>query len=108
MAKIFYHKVLIILFGHLWGVELTYGYIFAFKLTLRSQQPYIVPIICQLAAGVVDTYGKLSPVSLTPAANLPPILLTSVANLPRVSLIPVEDYHLPYMYCMHVILTGEG
>jgi hypothetical protein len=39
-------KVLIILFGHLWKVELTYRYIFAFKLTLKSQQPDIVPIIC--------------------------------------------------------------
>jgi hypothetical protein len=39
-------KTLIILFGHLWEVELTYKYIFAFKFTLRSQQPDIVPIIC--------------------------------------------------------------
>ncbi len=39
-------KVLIILFGHLWEVELTYRYIFAFEFTLRSQQPDIVPIIC--------------------------------------------------------------
>ncbi len=39
-------KVLIILYGHLWEVGLTYRYIFAFKFTLRSQQPDIVPIIC--------------------------------------------------------------
>jgi hypothetical protein len=39
-------KVSIILFGHLWEVELTYRYIFAVKFTLRSQQPDIVPIIC--------------------------------------------------------------
>jgi hypothetical protein len=39
-------EVLIILFGHLWEVELTYRYNFAFKFTLRSQQPDIVPIIC--------------------------------------------------------------
>jgi hypothetical protein len=39
-------KVLIFSFGHLWEVEVTYKYIFAFKLTLRSQQPDIVPIIC--------------------------------------------------------------
>jgi hypothetical protein len=39
-------KVLIILFGHLWEVDLTYRYIFAFKFTLRSQQPDIVPIMC--------------------------------------------------------------
>jgi hypothetical protein len=40
-------KVLIILFGHLWEVELTYRYIFAFKFTL-------FPLF---AAGVVDTGG---------------------------------------------------
>ncbi len=40
-------KVLIILFGHLWEEELTYRYIFAYKFTLRSQQPDIVPIICR-------------------------------------------------------------
>ncbi len=39
-------KFLIILFGHLWEVELTYRYFFAFKFTLMSQQPDIVPIIC--------------------------------------------------------------
>ncbi len=39
-------KVLIISFGHRWEVEFTYRYIFAFKFTLRSQQPDIVPIIC--------------------------------------------------------------
>jgi hypothetical protein len=51
------------LFGNLWEVDLTYRYIFAFKFTLRSQQPDIVPIIChrcidnggKFAASVVDT-----------------------------------------------------
>jgi hypothetical protein len=38
------------LFGHLWEEELTYRNIFAFKFTLRSPQPDIVPI-----PGVVDT-----------------------------------------------------
>jgi hypothetical protein len=74
-------KVFIILFGHLWEVELSYRYTFAFKFTLRSQKPDIVPIIShcvsdtdgKFAAGVVDTGGKLQPVSLTPAANLPPV-----------------------------------
>ncbi len=47
-------KVLIILFGHLWEEELTYRYIFAFKLTLRSQQLDIV-LGGRLAAGAVDT-----------------------------------------------------
>ena len=65
-------KVLFILFGHLWEVELPYRYIFAFKFTLRSQQPDIVPIICQrvsttlaklvakFASGVVVTCGKFA------------------------------------------------
>jgi hypothetical protein len=34
---------------------------------------------------MVDTGGKLPPVSLTLAANLPPVLLTPVVNLPPVS-----------------------
>ena len=46
--KNFNHKSFNYLFGHLWEVELTYRYIFAFKFTLRSQQPDIVPIICHL------------------------------------------------------------
>jgi hypothetical protein len=91
-------NVLIILFKHLWEVELAYRYIFAFKFTLSSQQPDIVPIIAtgvndtggKFAAGVVDTGGKFAagvkpPVSLTPAANLPPVSLTPVANLPPVT-----------------------
>jgi hypothetical protein len=39
-------KILIILFGHLWVLEFTYIYIFAFNLTLRCLQPDIVAIIC--------------------------------------------------------------
>jgi hypothetical protein len=58
-------KVLIILFVHLWEVEFTYRYIFAFKLTLG-------------AAWYYSHY--LPPVLLTPAANLPPVSLTPVAN----------------------------
>jgi hypothetical protein len=38
-------KILIILFGHFWVVELTYISIFAFKFTLRYLQPNIAPII---------------------------------------------------------------
>jgi hypothetical protein len=38
-------KILIILFGHLWVVELTYIYIFAFKFTLSCLQPESVLII---------------------------------------------------------------
>jgi hypothetical protein len=55
-------KVLIILFGHLWEVELTYRYFFAFKFTLRSQQPDIVPndTGVKFSAGVVDIGGKFA------------------------------------------------
>jgi hypothetical protein len=70
------------LFGHVWEVELTYRYIFAFKLTLRSQQPDIVPIIChrQIATGFVTQVPNLPQVSTTLAklvANLPPVSLTA-------------------------------
>jgi len=69
------------LFGHLREAA------FAFKFTLRSQQPDIFPIICpgvidtggKFAAGVVDTGGKL--VSLTQAASI----VIMVTNLPPVS-----------------------
>jgi len=55
-------KVIIILFGHLWEVELTYRYVFAFKLTLRSQQPDIVPIIChrQIVTSVLTPVSQVS------------------------------------------------
>ncbi len=70
MEKIFNQKSLIILFGHLWEVELTYRDSFAFKFTLRSQQPDIVPIVCrqycwhrwQIATGnnnTCETGGKI-------------------------------------------------
>ncbi len=39
-------KILIILLGHLWIVELTHKYFFAFKFTLRYLQPDINPIVC--------------------------------------------------------------
>jgi hypothetical protein len=65
-------KVLIILSGHLWEVELTYRYIFAFKFPLRSQQPVLFPLF---ASGVIDTGSKL-PLG----ANLPPVS-TTVAQL---------------------------
>ena len=72
-------KILIILLGHLWIVELTHIHIFAFKFTLRYLQPNINPIVChrcrwhrwqicrrcrwyrwQVATGVVDTGGKFA------------------------------------------------
>ncbi len=61
-------KIFIILFGHLWVLELTYIYIFAFKFTLRCLQPDIDAIIChrcrwhrwQFATGFVDTGGKFA------------------------------------------------
>ncbi len=52
--------------GHLWIVELTHIYIFAFKFTLRYQQPDILLFATgvkdtggKFAAGVVDTGGNL-------------------------------------------------
>jgi hypothetical protein len=56
--------VLIILIGHLLEVELTYRYIFAFKFTLRSQQPDIVPTISSLGRYVFGSeisYNKPPP-----------------------------------------------
>jgi hypothetical protein len=49
--------------GHLWIVELTHIYIFAFKFTLRYLQPDINPIVChqcqrhqwQFATGINNT-----------------------------------------------------
>ncbi len=60
------------MFGNLWEVELTYRNIFAFKFTLRSQQPDIVTtiypavstllakLVAKFAAGVVDIGGKFA------------------------------------------------
>ncbi len=67
-------KILIILLGHLWIVELTHIYIFAFKFTLMYLQPEINPIVSnrcqrhrrqiwyrwQFATGVVDTGSKFA------------------------------------------------
>jgi hypothetical protein len=65
-------KVLIILFGHLWNVDTTYKYIFAFKLTLEVSAAwycsyYLQPLsttlakpVAKFAAGVVDTDGKFA------------------------------------------------
>ncbi len=75
-------KVFIILFGHLWEVELTYRYICAFKFTLRSQQPENVPIIChQYQQHKRNWWQNLPPVSLIPAANLPSVSLIPAAPL---------------------------
>jgi hypothetical protein len=59
--------MLIILFGHLWVVEETCIYIFAFKFTFRCLLP--------------DMYcsNYLPPVSITPVANLPLVSLILVA-----------------------------
>jgi hypothetical protein len=64
-------KVLIILFGHLWEVELTYRYIFAFKFTLSPQQPDIVPIICHRYQQHLRNWWQ----------NLPPVSLIAVVHL---------------------------
>ncbi len=79
MEKIFKYKSSYYFVWTPLGVEITYRYIFAFKFTLRSQQPDIVPITChqcqwhgcqicrwcrryrwQLATGVVDIGGKFA------------------------------------------------
>jgi hypothetical protein len=86
VQKIFNHKSFFYFFGHLWEVEFTYRYFFAFKFTLRSQQSDTDNDTGgKFAAGVVETGDKFPLVSLTPAANLPPLSLTPVANLPSVS-----------------------
>ncbi len=65
-------KVLIILCGHLWEVELTYRCIFAFKFTLRSHSAawycshYLPPVSTTLAKLV----ARLPPVSLIPVVHL--------------------------------------
>ncbi len=64
-------KIFIILLGHLWIVEVTHLYIFAFKFTLRSAAWYychclppvsttLVKLVVKFAAGVVDTGGKFA------------------------------------------------
>jgi hypothetical protein len=84
MEKIFNHKVLIILFGHLREVELTYRYIFAFKFTLRSQQPDIVPIMS-------ITIAKLgAKVAAGAVAILPPVSLLLLSTIPVANLLPVH------------------
>jgi hypothetical protein len=59
MEKIFNHKSFNYFFRHLWEVELTYRYIFAFKFTLRSQQP-VIDTGGKFAAGVVDPGDKVN------------------------------------------------
>jgi hypothetical protein len=73
-------KVLIILFGHLWEVELTYRCIFAFKFTLRSQQPDIVPII---ATGVIDTRGKFAAGGVDTGVHLDERIFKNIQNGPN-------------------------
>jgi hypothetical protein len=66
-------KVLIILFGHLWEVELTYRYIFAFKVTLRPQQPDTVPITCHWYQQHYQNFWQnLQLVSLIPVCTFAP------------------------------------
>jgi hypothetical protein len=81
-------KVLIILFGHLWKVELTYRYTFAFKFTLKSQQPlFPFPLF---AIDVFDNGSKLPPVSLTPLANLPPVSTTLAKLVAKFATVVVD------------------
>jgi hypothetical protein len=84
MEKIFNHKSFNYFVWTPLGSRLTYKYIFAFKFTFRSQQPDNVLIIChrcgkhrwQIFRRYCSYQCKLTPVSLTPAANLPPVSTT--------------------------------
>ncbi len=68
---------------------------FAFKFTLRCQQPDIVPIICHRCQQHKQNWWQnLPPVSLIPVANLPPVSLILAAILPPVSLTPVVHLDL--------------
>jgi hypothetical protein len=76
MEKIFNQKILKILFGHLWVVELTQRYIFVCKVNLRCKQSDLFPLFATginhtssaggkftaslLDTGVVDTGGKFA------------------------------------------------
>jgi hypothetical protein len=60
MEKIFNHKSFYYLVWTPLGSRVNLKYIFAFKFTLRSQQPNIVPIYLLFAAGIVDTGGKFA------------------------------------------------
>ncbi len=82
-------KILIILFGHLWVVELTYIKIFTFKFTLRCLQPDIVPIICHRRCWHRRQLLRKG----NWWQNLPPVSLIPMANLPSVSLIPAAIRH---------------
>ncbi len=64
-------KLLLILFGHLCEVELSYRYIFALKFTFKSQQPDIVSIIChRYQQHLVKLVAKLPPVLLIPVVHI--------------------------------------
>ena len=84
-------KILIILFGHLWVVELTYIYIFAFKFTLLYLQPDIVLIICHRCQQHKGNWWQnLPPVSLIPVVHLglriSPRIFEKIQNGPNVIL----------------------
>ena len=86
-------KVLTILFGHLWEVELTYRYSFAFKFIVRSQQPDIVPIIIPNYRNVDETGGKFA-ACRSYQLGYQQHLRNWWQNLPLVSLIPVVHLNL--------------
>jgi hypothetical protein len=89
MEKIFNQKNLIIVFGHLWVVEETYIYIYAFKFTFRCLHfNYLPPVsttqgelVAKFAADVVDTSGKFAAGVVDTGGNLPPVSLTPVVHL---------------------------
>jgi hypothetical protein len=70
-------KILIILLGHLWIVELNI-YTFLPSSSLKGICSLI--LISLFAAGVVDTGGEFAAGVVDTSGNLPPVLLTPVAT----------------------------
>ncbi len=93
MEKSSIRKNFIVLFGHLWVVDLTYRKKISLKFTLRYKQSDIVPNIfrwCrwhlwQIYRCCCWYRWHLPLASLTLAANMLPVLLKPVANLPPVT-----------------------
>ncbi len=87
--------------GHLWIVEVTHIYIFAFKFTgkfvagiVDAESTTLVKLVAKFATGVVDTGGKFATGVVDTGGNFAAGVGVPVANLPPVSLIPVVNLEL--------------
>jgi hypothetical protein len=88
-------KVLIILFGHLWGVELTYRYIFL-KFTLRCKHSNIVPIL----PPVFDECKKWILFILLGGATY--LILTGLQDKKQIKIkMFISDLKTIYIDCLH-------